>query len=58
MPPPPVAERAYALLREAERGLDGLGAQVDITETRFLAATYSEKIEDVFDLAEALKEQG
>lgn len=55
---PPVAERAFALLQEAERGLTGLGASFNINEPRFLAATYSTNSEDVVFLVKALEEQG
>lgn len=55
---PPVAERAYALLQEAERGLAGLGAGFNIHEPRFLAATYSANVDDVVFLVKVLKEHG
>ncbi len=55
---PPVAERAFSLLREAERGLKGLGASFNINEPRFLSATYSSNSNDVDFLVRALKEQG
>lgn len=45
--PPPVADRAFALLKEAERGLSVLGAQFNINEPRFLSATYSTNQDDV-----------
>lgn len=57
-PVPPVAERALGLLREADRGLSGLGASFNITEPRFLAATYSSSVDDVHFLVRALKDQG
>ena len=57
-PAPPVAERALALLREADRGVNGLGAPFNITEPRFLAASYSSSFSDVEFLVRALKEQG
>lgn len=56
--PPPVAERAFALLREAERGLQTLGARFDINEPRFLAATYSANKNDVLFLVRTLKDHG
>lgn len=56
--PPPVAERAFALLKEAERDLAGLGASFNINEPRFLAATYSANLEDVVFLVKVLKEHG
>lgn len=56
--PPPVADRAYALLKEAERGLSTLGARFNINEPRFLAATYSANHNDVVFLVRTLKEDG
>lgn len=56
--PPPVAERAFALLQEAERGLGKLGDAFDINAPRFLAATYSSNKNDVYFLSKVLKEQG
>lgn len=55
---PSVADRAFSLLREAERGLKGLGASFNINEPRFLSATYSSNSNDVDFLVRALKEQG
>ncbi|MDA8257515.1 MAG: hypothetical protein M0Z99_18115 [Betaproteobacteria bacterium] len=55
---PPVAERAFALLQEAERGLGGLGANFNINEPRFLSATYSSNPNDVAFLVKILKEHG
>jgi len=55
---PPVADRAFALLREAERGLNELGASFNTNEPRFLSATYSSNFSDVQFLVRALKEQG
>jgi hypothetical protein len=57
-PTPPVAERAFALLKEAERGLVGLGANFNINEPRFLSATYSSNSNDVAFLVKILKEHG
>lgn len=54
---PPVAERAFSLLKEAERGLKELGASFNINEPRFLSATYSSNSNDVDFLVRALKEQ-
>lgn len=55
---PPVTERAFALLAEAERGLTELGASFNINEPRFLASTYSANLEEVLFLVKVLKEQG
>ena len=55
---PPVAERAFALLREAEHGLTGLGTGFNINEPRFLSATYSANFDDVIFLVKVLKEHG
>jgi hypothetical protein len=57
-PPPPITERAIAILREAERGLKGLGEYFNITEPRFLAASYSYDKNDVFFLARMLESRG
>lgn len=57
-PLPSVAQRAYSLLKEAEKGLDGLGQLVNITEARFLAASYSADIKDVNYLVRTLSDQG
>ena len=57
-PVPPVADRAFALIKEAERGLNVLGAQFNINEPRFLAATYSAIQDDVVFLVNTLKSQG
>lgn len=57
-PIPPVAERAFALLQEAQIGLKTLGDYFDITEPRFIAATYSTNKQDVHYLLGILKEQG
>jgi hypothetical protein len=56
--PPPVADRAFALLKEAERGLSVLGAQFNINEPRFLSATYSTNQDDVVFLVHTLKDHG
>lgn len=55
---PSVADRAFSLLSEAERGLNGLGATFNTNEPRFLAATYSASPNDVQFLVRALEEQG
>lgn len=57
-PLPSVAERATALLIEAERGLSNLGDRFNISDPRFLAATYSSEMKDVSFLLGLLKEQG
>jgi hypothetical protein len=56
-PPFPIAERANAMLREAERGLEGLGAYFNITDPRFIAASYSTDSGDVDFLARMLEDQ-
>lgn len=55
--PPPVADRAFALLREAERGLSALGAGFDINEPRFLAATYSANLDDIMFFVRLLEDE-
>jgi hypothetical protein len=57
-PIPSVAERATALLIEAEQGLINLGDRFNITDPRFLAATYSSNKQDVFFLLNILRDQG
>lgn len=57
-PIPSIGERADALLLEAEFGLKGLGERFNVTEPRFLAATYSESQQDVVYLMRMLKDQG
>lgn len=57
-PLPPVAERAFALLKEAEKDLTALGQTFNINEPRFLAASYSTDVNDVAFLVRALKDQG
>jgi hypothetical protein len=57
-PIPSVAERATALLIEAEQGLINLGDRFNITDPRFLAATYSSNKQDVFLLLNILRDQG
>lgn len=54
----PVAERAFSLLKEAERGLSALGERFNINEPRFLAATYSADVNDVMYLARTLQDDG
>jgi hypothetical protein len=55
---PSVAERAYGLLIEAEARLKGLGERFNISEPRFLAATYSSNKQDVRFFFSMLKDQG
>lgn len=57
-PFPSVAERARALLVEAELGLENLGDYFNINDARFLAATYSISKDDVSFLLKLLSEQG
>lgn len=57
-PLPTVIERATSLLQEAQRGLQNLGDQFNITEPRFLAATFSSNRNDVEFLLNLLREQG
>lgn len=57
-PAPPVAQRAFSLLQEAERGLDTPGARFNINEPRFLAASYSKSQAEVYFLLKALEELG
>lgn len=57
-PLPAVAERAFMLLKEAEKGLSSLGDTFNINEPRFLAATYSADTNDVVYLVNVLKAQG
>ena len=54
---PNVAERADRLLLEALRGQDKLGISFTITEPRFVAATYSQDVNDVEFLVGLLVEQ-
>lgn len=55
---PTVADRAYSLLKEAERGLNVLGERFNINEPRFIAATYSTDSNDVNYLVRTLKDEG
>ncbi len=55
---PSVAQRAFSLLKEAEKGLGALGETFNIKEPRFLAATYSADVNDVVYLVRTLKDQG
>ena len=55
---PSVSDRANALLKEAERGLDGLGSTFNINDLRFISATYSVGQADVSYLVSALMEAG
>lgn len=57
-PLPSVAQRAFSLLKEAEKGLGALGQQFNINEPRFLAASYSADVKDVIYLVRTLKDQG
>ena len=57
-PLPSVLERASALLDEAVVGLKGLGDMFNISEPRFLAATYSSTAEDVNYLLGILRDKG
>jgi nucleoside 2-deoxyribosyltransferase len=57
-PPPSIAERANFLLLEAESKLKGLGEMFNITEPRFLSATYSSTKQDVNFLLKMLSAQG
>jgi hypothetical protein len=57
-PLPSVAQRAFSLLKEAEKGNHELGQLVDINEPRFLAASYSANIKDVNYLVRTLNDQG
>ena len=50
-PLPSVAQRAFSLLKEAEKGLGALGQSFNINEPRFLAASYSADVSDVIYLA-------
>ena len=55
---PTVAERADRLLLEAVRGQSGLGERINVTEPRFVAATYSQGVEEVHFLGRLLGERG
>lgn len=57
-PLPSVAQRAFSLLKEAEKGSHELGQLVNINEPRFLAASYSANIKDVYYLVRTLNDQG
>lgn len=57
-PSPSVAQRAFSLLKEAEKGLGALGQPFNITEPRFQSASYSADFNDVVYLARTLKDQG
>ncbi|WP_148044776.1 hypothetical protein [Stagnimonas aquatica] len=56
--PSSISDRSDGLLREARRGLGPLGASFNISEPRFLAATYSASKEDVVYLARMLENRG
>lgn len=56
--PPTVAERAHLLLQEAESLLARLGDYFNISEARFLSASYSDSMEDVIYLLQMLSDQG
>ncbi len=55
---PAIIERAYGLLREAERGLESLGDRLNINEPRFIAASYSSDSSDVMYLLRVLDDLG
>jgi hypothetical protein len=55
---PSIAQRAFSLLKEAEKGLGALGQTFNINEPRFLAASYSADVNDVVYLVRTLKDQG
>jgi len=57
-PLPTVAERASALLIEAQNGMHNLDDRFNIGDPRFLAATYSSNKQDVIYLMNMLSEQG
>jgi nucleoside 2-deoxyribosyltransferase len=57
-PEPSVKERANRLLVECARFKDGLVKEFDVTEPRFLAATYSENHKDVRFLLGILIQEG
>ena len=57
-PIPNVVERALALLQEGQVGLRALSDHFNITEPRFLAATYSASKQDVDYLLGVLTQQG
>lgn len=57
-PIPSVMERASMLLVEAEKSLNNLGDTFNINESRFLAATYSSRPQDVSYLFRLLSDQG
>jgi hypothetical protein len=56
-PLPSVADRAFKLLREAEKGLTTLGERIQIDAPRFLAASYSANESDVHYLVRTLSNQ-
>lgn len=55
---PAIRERADRLLLEALKGQTRLGTSFDINEPRFVAATYSQDLEEVEFLFRALSEDG
>lgn len=55
---PSVSERADRLLREAAHGQSGLSIRFNYSEPRFLAATYSSRIEDLHVLMRLLENRG
>lgn len=57
-PTPYVADRAFGLLKEAEKGLTGLGQSFNVFEPRYLAASYSQNKEDIDFLVHMLSDQG
>lgn len=56
-PLPSVADRAFSLLKEAEKGLSALGESFKINQPRFLAASYSADLNDVHYLVRTLNDQ-
>ena len=54
---PTFAERADRLLLEAVRGQKKLGDRLNITEPRFVAATYSQDVDEVHFLSRLLEDQ-
>lgn len=57
-PLPSVADRATRLLTEAIYEQSGLGVRFNINEPRFMAATYSSEINDIYFLLRLLEQRG
>ena len=57
-PLPSVADRATSLLKEAAYGKTGLNIQFNISDPRFMAATYSAEPEDLVFLMRLLSDRG